>query len=159
MVELDKFQGHIVLYCKGQYGPREGMDTSQFFEGLKRIWAIRCGYDYEYTSSDVLSFIADDMYKIIIDCLPQRLEHIMSQMHRQLCNKSFYIPDNLNTIESVVWYYRSVLSNMQIRDTNKETNELIDLIKLPAKLPDIFNRIIAGDGEYKDYWLINPKED
>ncbi len=71
MITLKKFQKHIVLYCKGQYNIPKG--EKGFFEGLKMIWAIRCGYDYEQTSKDTLAYIANDMYSIISKCLPHKL--------------------------------------------------------------------------------------
>lgn len=155
MVELEKFQGHIVLYCKGHYGPKNGMDVPEFLEGLKRIWAIRCGYAYEHTASDTLSYIADDMWKIISTSMPERLEYITSQMHRQLCG--WFLPKGLNAIESIVWYYRGILSDLKVKDIND--GKSITLVKLPKPMCRVFNRIVAGNGKYEDYWIIDPKKD
>jgi hypothetical protein len=148
MVKLDKFQKHIVLYCKGQYNIPEG--EKGFFEGLKMIWAIRCGYDYEYTSKDTLTYIANDMFSIIMTCKPEKLEFFMDKIHREINPISNWTkPKDLTPIEAIIWEYRSILSNMQVRE--KVGDEWKWLIDLEGEQPEIFNRILEGKGEYKDY--------
>lgn len=148
-IELEAFQGHIVLYCKGHY------KFTDFFDGLKRIWAIRCGYDYEYTSKDTLSFVAMDMYEIIAKTEPDRLPYLMEQLHRNLVPRwSGDYVENLSPIEAVIWQYRIILSNMQVRERDKVTGRLYPLVKLPKAKKRIFNRILRGKGEYHDYFRI-----
>jgi hypothetical protein len=65
----------------------------------------------------------------------------------------------MTPIEAIIWEYKSMLSNLQIKEKDKLfTDEYINLIKLPEPLPDIFNRILKGKGEYGDYWLIELKK-
>jgi hypothetical protein len=150
MKELKGFKGHLVLYCKGQY------EVKDFFEGLKRIWAIRCGYDYKFTSNDTLSFIAMELYEILLETQsPQKMKWIMEQLHRNLAPK--YRGDfveTLSPIEAVIWEYRSHLCNMQVKERNENTGKYYWLVKLPKAKPQVFNRILRGNGRYQDYYKI-----
>lgn len=148
MIKLEKFQKHIVLYCKGQYNIPEG--NKGFFEGLKMIWAIRCGFHYEYTSKDTLTYVANDMYEIISICLPHKLSDMMNNLHREI-NWSIGRPENLIPIEAIIWEYRRILSNMQVRERPEGKKRYQWLIKLDNKQPRLFNRILMGNGEYEDY--------
>jgi len=147
-VLLTPIQGHIVLYCKGHY------EYENFFEGLKMIWAIRCGYDYQYTSKDSLTYIAMDMFEIIMLCKPERLQSIMENVHRGI-NESHLMSSNskdFSPIEALIWQYRIILSNMQIKEKVKKNYK--SLIKLPRSKKLLFNRILKGKGKYNDYELI-----
>ena len=148
MITLEKFQKHIVLYCKGQYHIPE--EDKGFFEGLKMIWAIRCGYDYENTSKDTLAYIADDMYEIISTCLPHKLSHLMQNLHREI-TWSIGKPNDLIPIEAIIWEYRCILSNMQIRKQPKGKKRWEWIVYLDKAQPQLFNRILRGNGKYKDY--------
>lgn len=150
MVILEKFQKHIVLYCKGQYYIPEG--DKGFFEGLKMIWAIRCGYDYEYTSKDTLTHIANDMFNIIMQCKPEKLNFFMDKIHREINPISNWTkPKNLTAIEAIIWEYRSILSNMQIKEKPEGKKRYKWIINLSKPQPKLFNKILKGKGEYRDY--------
>lgn len=149
MIELDKFQKHVVLYCKGHYEFPKG--DKGFFEGLKMIWAIRCGYDYENCSSDVLSYIANDMYKIISKCMPDKLPYLMELLHREL-TRGLGKPDNLSPIEALVHEYGSLLSGMQVKELVGRKYKWI--IKLDKPQPRLFNRILKNKGKYGDYYKV-----
>lgn len=147
MIHLETFQGHIVLYCKGHYHiPEEG-----FFEGLKMIWAIRCGYDYGQCSSDVLGFIANDMHEIIQKTSPNSLHYLMDTIHRELSRESPFKPENMSPIEALIWEYRGFLSNLKVKERDPESEEFITLVELPKPNPKVFNRILKSEGEYEDY--------
>jgi hypothetical protein len=147
-IELETFQGHIVLYCKGHY------KYDDFFEGLKRIWAIRCGYDYELTSTDTLSYIAMDMYDILKKAQAKRMDYVMEQLHRNLVTNRFNETKNFTPIQSVIWEYRRHISDMQIKEVDKEKRRYYWLVKLPTPKKRVFNRILSGKGVYQDYYLI-----
>lgn len=149
MVKLkDKFQGHLILYCKGHY------KTKDFFEGLKMIWAVRCGYNYKDTSEYTIRYIADDMYNIIKTTSPERLDYLMNILHREIGHELFWKPENMTPIESMVWEYRGILNNLQVRESDGKGG-FIDLIELPKPQKRIFNRILRGNGRFEDYDLIN----
>lgn len=148
-IELDKIQGHIVLYCKGHYD----IEKINFFEGLKMIWAIRCGYDYKHTSTDTLIYIANDMYKIISKCMPGKFSSLMDNLHRELVWK-IGKPKDMSAIESLIWEYGSMLSNMQIRYLPEGKKKYQWIVKLPKSKKQVFNRILRGNGRYTDYELI-----
>lgn len=155
----DNFQGHIILYCKGHYDFPDG--NKGFFEGLKRIWAIRCGYEYVSTSADTLTYVANDIYEILEKCMrADKLSNLIKKLHREINPISGFLgkPNDMSPIEAVIWEYRSMLMNLQIKEKDNITEEYIDLVKLPVPIPEIFNRILKGKGEYGDYWLIEPKK-
>lgn len=155
MITLDKFQGHIVLYCKGHYDTPKG--DKGFFEGLKMIWAIRCGFDYKQSSRDVLTYIANDMYNIIAECEPKRLPHLMDLLHREIGKQAFYKPKDMTPIEAIIWEYRGILCDMQImRKTEDEKWEC--LVKLHRPYYQVFNRILRGNGMYEDYEKIKNRD-
>lgn len=147
----DKFHGHLILYCKGAYKVK----TEDFFEGLKKIWAIRCGYDYNQTNRDVLRYIANDMYEIISICAPKKLPHIIGILHQELSPtaSSFGKPENMLPIEAIIWEYRGALNNLKVREHN-EKGKIYWIIKLPKPQRQLFNRILRGKGRYEDYKLV-----
>lgn len=151
-IELDDFQGHIVLYCKSHYKYPKG--EKGFFEGLKMIWAIRCGYEYELTSYDSLIYIANDMYSIIKKCEPKRLQYFMETIHREIV-WGIGKPENLTPIEAIIWEYRSVLQNLQVKERFEGKKRLKWIVKLPKPKKQVFNRILNGNGRYDDYREIN----
>jgi|688.fasta_scaffold17891_13 hypothetical protein len=148
---LEPIQGHIVLYCKGWY---KRPNDVNFFEGLKRIWAIRCGWDYELATNDTLIYVANDMFEIMNICLPDRLQHFMENLHREIVWQ-IGKPENLSPIEALIWEYKSVLSNMEIKTKPEGTEEYITLIQLPEPNKELFERILSGNGYYEDHKLIN----
>lgn len=150
MIILEKFQKHIVLYCKGQYYIPDG--EKGFFEGLKMIWAIRCGYDYQHTSKDTLTYIANDMFNIILQCKPEKLEFFMDKIHKEINPiNNWTKPKDLTPIEAIIWEYRSILSNMQIREKPEDKKKYQWIINLSKPQPKLFNKILKGKGEYRDY--------
>ena len=154
-IELDEFQGHIVLYCKHHYKTPKG--DKGFFEGLKMIWAIRCGYKYELTGKDTLTYIANDMYSIIRKCMPKRLEHLMETLHREI-NWGIGKPENLSAIEAIVWEYGSMISQMQVREKKEGRKRYSWIVKLPKPKKQVFNRILRGNSNYEDYYKIVEKK-
>lgn len=53
MVTLDNFEGHLTLYCKGHYA----VNKVDFLTGLRRIWAVRCGFDVCTEEKAIQNFI------------------------------------------------------------------------------------------------------
>jgi hypothetical protein len=148
-INLDPIKGHIVLYCKGWY------KFDDFFEGLKRIWAVRCGYDYELTDRRTLEYIADEMFEIIWEVYPpEKVRNIMRNVHKGII-PIWKVDEKYTPIEALIYQYGSCLSNLQIRETDRESGKTHTLVKLPRPKTRVFNRILKGQGEYKDYELIN----
>ena len=151
-IELDAFDGHLILYCKGWY--RNNKNES-FFEGLKKIWAIRCGYDYNPEEGDnVLQYIANSMFGLIIECekidSPDKIKWLMDVVHKDVSVRSFKPTDIDTPIKDLIYSYRGRLMALAIRDVaNKD-----ELIKLPKPMKRVFNRILNGNGRYGDYKLI-----
>ena len=146
-IKLDPWEGHVILYCKNWYYTK-GTDQD-FFEGLKNIWAIRCGVDK--FGDEAYQYIANSMYKTIAKCEPKRLEWIHEQLHNDLC-RSFSRPDGLHPIQQIIWFYRSILSNLQIRENG------VVLIELPKPNKRVMKRIVRGNGRHSDYYLIDLKK-
>lgn len=145
MIKLDEFDGHIVLYCKGWYY----QGNVDFLVGLRRIWAIRCGYDYQEDDKSADEYIADRLFKIIVQTNPKLdFVHFQKRLHQELSKDYLSLYQGFNTFEKLIKIYQSELVMLQIKDDKKT------LIKLPNPKKRVFSRILKGKGEYNDYKLI-----
>lgn len=149
MITLEKFQGHLTLYCKGYYRV-EGVD---FITGLQRIWAIRCGIATEHIDDSFKEYIADEMYRIIQQTLPHKLDYMYELMHKSLVKNPFfnYVVE-FTAIEKIIHFYRNEISQIQVKE--KVIKNYRRLVKLPKPQRRLFNRIVAGNGRYTDYELV-----
>jgi len=145
MKKLSTFDGHLVLWCKGHYSAEEEVSL---FDELKRIWAIRCGLDFEHVDNYSFEYIANRLYKILVACEPQKEKYIHELIHKELTSSIGY-PDNLTPIQKLIWIYRSQIGALQIYDINGQDKKT--LIDLPNSQFEIFKRITNGGGEYGDY--------
>ena len=174
-VNLETFQGHLVLYCKGHYhrtkkNSKEMDITSareksqhDFFEGLKMIWAVRCGYDYNPTESDrVLEYIADEMFEIIAECKKldsiERVKHFMDVLHKEVHNQAFHKPKDMSPIRALIWEYRTILVHLQVKERPEGKKRHVPIVKLPKPMKQTFFRILNGNGRYKDYEKISKND-
>ena len=149
--KVTAIQGHIILYCKNYYSVK---DVS-FIEGLKKIWAIRCGYDYNETDNNMLEYIADELFNIIYEICNINIIDFQKKLHNEICNRLYqYEKDNL-AIVRIIHYYKHKLAFLQIAEYNSKTNKTKALIKLPIPKKRLFKRIIKGKGVYSDYNLIS----
>lgn len=148
MKDLDKFEGHIVLYCKGYYN----LDNVRFIEGLQRIWAVRCGLDVEFANSHLNENIADALYRIMEKLIPNKLEYLWQIIHREVAKTYLSQYEGLSCIEKLIMIYRSNI--MRIRIKEKVHKNYRTLIKLPKPKRQVFKRIVLGNGEFNDYKLI-----
>lgn len=147
MIKLDEFDGHIVLYCKGWYF-QKNVDID-FLVGLRRIWAIRCGYACQGNDKSADEYIATRLYDIIVQANPNLdLVHFQRRLHSEMDKDYLIIYQGLNTLEKLIKFYRSELLCLSIRDAKKV------LVKLPKVKKRVFFKIIKGNGEYNDYKLI-----
>jgi len=148
ITDLDVFQGHMILFIKGHY---HNNDVGQL-EGLRRIWALRCGLLYEHVKDGQSDeYIADELFRIIQIVLPNRANRMWETLHKELANPSYQY-HGLNSIEIVIMVYRSVLFGLEVK-------EIVDgkykwLIKLPKPKKRVFNRVLRGNTTYNDYELI-----
>ncbi len=150
MKKLSTFDGHIVLWSKGHYSAD---DEVSIFDEIKRIWAIRCGIDFEHVDNYSYEYIANRLYKILVACEPNKEKYLHELIHKALTSSIGY-PEGLSHIEKLIYFYRSEISNIQIYDVNRETGEKLTLIELPDPQPEVFKRITNGVGLHKDYDLI-----
>jgi hypothetical protein len=144
-VKLTPIQGHLILLCKGHY------KYEDLFDALKKIWAIRCGWDWNLARNDTYTYIANDLFEILSLCKNLDVNITMENIHRSI-NDSLGKPENLLPIQALIWEYRCQLSNIKVRETN-ENGEYYDLITLPESNKELFERIIKGEGKYDDYKL------
>lgn len=144
-IKLDTFEGHLVLICKGHY-----LGENDFFDALKRFWAVRCGVG-EFTHDSVFENIADTMYEIMEKTSPGRMKYFHQVLHRDLTDK-FFEPEyitSMSAIKRVVWSYRDSLMQLQINDIID--GKTVNLINLPEEQKQILKRVCNGNGRYKDY--------
>ena len=149
-IKLEVFQQHIILLCKGHY------KYDNIFVALKQIWAIRCGYEYDEKDTRVYTQIANDLYNILITIEPKKIDYMMSVIHDEI-NKP-YSPKGMPPIEALIHEYRSMIFNSPISELDEKTNKRTILVVLPKPMKRVFNRILKGNGRYKDYELINKRK-
>ncbi len=143
MIQLEeKFDGHIILYCKGHYNLKD----VDFITGLQRIWAVRCGISVEHIRDSFNEYIADKLHEIFAKCKPEKLYYFHQILNKGLCDDWAY--EGLTAIERVIMIYKNELMMLQIKEENKT------LIKLPKPQKRIFKRIVKGKGVYNDYTLV-----
>lgn len=154
MIQLEeKFDGHIILYCKGHYN----LKNVDFITGLQRIWAVRCGLSINNISDSLNEYIADKLHEIFAKCNHKKLPHFHQILNKGLCDNWNY--ENLNAIERVIMIYRNELMSLQIKESTgtlleKPMKGYTTLIKLPKPQKRLFKRIVNGKGEYEDYKLV-----
>lgn len=142
-IDILGIDGHLVLYCKRHYH----IDSVDFFVGLRRIWAIRCGYDYKDGDSRADRYIADHLCDIIKLSMPKIFESLYEKVHHELTYDWKY--EGMTMMERLIFIYAMRVMEMKIRD-----GKLI-LVNLPKSKKQILKRIVRGNGRYKDYELIS----
>ncbi len=146
MITLEKFEGHIVLYCKGHYNVKD----VDFLVGLRRIWAVRCGLLVEHISKRVDESIADELYRILEQTIPQRMPYLWQIIHRDIENDWKF--KDLSPLERLIMIYNSEIHMTQTKE--KVNKNYKWLIKLPKPQKRLFKRIVSGKGQYNDYNLV-----
>lgn len=147
MITLEeKFDGHIILYCKGHYSIKE----VDFIVGLQRIWAVRCGLNPECANNRLNEYIADHLHEIFAKCRPTKLPYFYQIMNKGLCDEWQY--KGLNAIERVIMIYYNELHQLQVKEHNNGKFKI--LIKLPKPQKRLFKRIVSGKGQSNDYKLV-----
>jgi len=159
MIVLDeKFDGHIILYCKGHYN----LESVDFIVGLQRIWAVRCGLSFEHINNSLNEYIANHLHEIFAKCSPKKLPYFHQILYKGLCDEWAY--KGLTPIERVIMVLRLELMHLKIKETCKKWKDSPlevqvekrnkTLIKLPKPQKKLFKRIVSGKGEYNDYKLV-----
>lgn len=147
MIQLEeKFDGHIILYCKGHYDLRD----VDFILGLQRIWAVRCGLSFEHISNRLNEYIADHLHEIFAKCKPNKLPYFHQILNKGLCDEWQY--EGLNAIERVIMVYTNELMQLQIKEGANGKYKTI--IKLPKPQKRVFKGIVSGNEKYNDYKLV-----
>ena len=141
MVKLDNFEGHLVLYCKGHYS----VNKVDFLIGLRRIWAVRCGFDVEHIDKSIDEYIANALYKTLKKVKPNKVEYLFELIHKEVGKTYLSTYAGLSTIETLIMIYRNELWDAQVKDKNKT------ILKLPKPQKRLFKKIVSGKGEYTDY--------
>ena len=147
MIQLEeKFDGHIILYCKGYYNQKD----VDFIVGLQRIWAVRCGLSFDNIRDSFNEYMADKMHEIFAKCKPQKLTYLHQILNKGLCDEWSY--KGLTAIERVIMIYANELAQLQIKE--KKNKNYTTLIKLPKLQKRLFKKIVSGKGDYIDYKLV-----
>lgn len=149
-IELkDKFQAHIILYCKGYYQ----QNNVSFHEGLRRIWAVRCGLSLEHINERFDEYIADELYRIIALTKPKRIPYLIEAIHKELTKTLLFDFEKERTaIEKLIFLYMNELMMLQVKD--KVNKNYRTLIKLPKPQKRLFAKIVKGNFEYNDYYKV-----
>ena len=147
-VKLTPIQGHLIFLCKGIY------KYDDLFDALKKLWAIRCGWDWQLAKNDTYTYIANDLFELMMLCKGLDINVSMEQIHRDINESWVGKPANMLPIQALIWEYKRILSQVQVKDTLKN-GEFYDLVTLPEPNNELFERIFKGEGHYEDYKLID----
>jgi hypothetical protein len=147
-ITLKSIEGHIILYCKGHYN----VESVDFLTGLRRIWSIRCGYDYRKEDKSADRYIANELFSLFKLLSPKKAEYFHEILHYDLESWRATRYKDLTFLETLIMVYRSEIWNIQIKE--KQKVKYSSLIKLPKPQKRLFKRIVKGKGDYNDYKLI-----
>ena len=147
--EITPIQGHIILYCKFHYDA----DGVSRIEGLKRLWAARCAYDYNEQDNSCLEYIANDLFEIICTISNFSIIEFQKELHKAMFD--YYRSEKDSVIERVINYYIFQLSYITVADYNPISGKTKMLLNLPKPKKRLFKRILKGKGDYNDYNLLN----
>ena len=146
IVKLTPIQGHLIFLCKGHY------EYDDLFDALKRLWAVRCGWDWQLAGNDTYTYIADDLFEIMMLCKGLDINTNMEYVHREI-NCEIFKPENMLPIQALIWEYKRILSQVQVKKS-LGNDEYYDLVTLPEPNNELFERIFRGESQYEDYKLI-----
>lgn len=148
----EKFDGHIILYCKGQYN----VDNVNLIEGLRNIWAVRCGIhqNSNFNKLKYDEFIANRLFSILTLIIPDKIPYINEMLIRDLVR----INNEENTpIEVVILCYTRYIADLEIFKLMGDYCEIatfVKLVELPEPQNELFDRIIRGNALKGDYELV-----
>ena len=134
----EKFDGHIILYLKGQYI----VDGVTCFEGLRNIWAVRCAMNQNsgFNKRKFDESIANRLFSILRLIDPKKMPYIHEILHRDLVR----IHSQKETpIEKIILCYINYIIEAPV-----------NLIEFPIQQEDLFQRIISGNALKGDYELV-----
>ena len=147
-IQLDKFEGHIVLLTKGYYPIKK----VEYLTAVRRLWATRCGLDNEHVenkSCDI--YLANALYKLAKKVTTNSVMDI-GFIHEALTRVSFEY-EGLNSIEKLIRYYLSVIGCCQVMEKN-ENGKWEFIMNLPKPNKRTIGKIIRGNGKYGDYYKV-----
>lgn len=141
---FEGFDGHIILLCKNHYNIKD----VKLIDALRRVWCVRCGLDVEHANGQLDQYIANRLCDIIDTINPNRVREILRNIHSELHPVFSYRYEGMTPLEILISMYRSEIAFTKV----KENEEF--LIELPEPLPELFDKIIRGEGEFNDYQLV-----
>jgi hypothetical protein len=150
----EKFDGHIILYCKGHYDC-----NVDFFEGLINIWSARCGVKVIDSSSErdgVYEFIANRLIKIIKLTTPKKMEYVFERLHKELAYKPIFqyeIESKSSSIQKCIELYVDILRDLKVND-HDEYGKVFPLITLPKPQKRLFKKIIREGCKGGEYYQV-----
>ena len=115
MIQLENFEGHILLYCKGNYQVKD----VDFLVGLRRIWACRCGFNVEHIDRSIDEYIANALYKLLKKLEPHKIDYLFELIHKEVSKTYLSYYEGLSTIETLIMIYRSHLWQVTVRENGK----------------------------------------
>lgn len=146
---LKPIEGRMVLYCKGHYKCDAGL-----LEGLRMIWAARCGYEHTPGEKRVDLHIAEELYGILYKLWDGGPVDLQRRVHSYLANDLNWHGEELTAFEKLIRAYRSLISQVQVNEHDAD-GKVVPIVKLPKPAKRVFNRILRGNGRYEDYKLLN----
>lgn len=97
---MEKFERQLILACKGWYA-----NSLPTIEILQRMWAIRCGYDFDCIDNASLQNIANRLFKIL--CNFKSPEMVMELVHNEVSKTYSDRYKKMSPIEVLILEYVS----------------------------------------------------
>lgn len=139
MIEVDDLDGHLILACKNWYDVKgvNAIDT------LGRIQAGFCGWDAKEHGVPKEA-LCDRLYKIINKCSNKDPYHFQQNLHRWMVSGWWRFSDpDMGDMDKLIYFYRSEIHNLKIKDNGKR------LIKLPKPQKRAAKKLIGGKFPYE----------
>jgi hypothetical protein len=138
MNKLTKFEGHVILYCKGHYR------NKNFLNGLYKIFSLYYCYDYleeDVPEKDKIKFI-NNIAKFFFTII-SKLKNCKSLKEISLGSHDVLNSSDLLPMENIIFYYKNIILTSEIKDSLPEPNK------------DLFKKIFEENFNYNYCKLIN----
>lgn len=116
---MDNFDKQLILACKGWYG--KGLSTIDI---LQRMWAIRCGYNFDCIDKWSLEHIATKLFKILSSVKSEEL--IIETIHSEISKTYLDRYKGLSPIEVLVLEYCSQIVWMKVDGLDLKVTKGLD---------------------------------
>lgn len=141
--QIDPLDAHYMMVCKGKY-------NGGVINLLRAIHSVACGIPLHPIEKHIDIVIANRLYKIIQNYLPEKVSYLHELMHKWLWENRY--PDK-SPLENLIIFYSTKIWNINIREKKGDKHFL--LYDFPKPLSKkVVARFLKGDTNFNDYKLL-----